>query len=64
MQGDQLVGTIDKVIDNSAQPLFSILNNGNEILIPIIDEFIISVERNNKQIIVELPEGLIELYEK
>ena len=36
--------------------------NGKEILIPIVDEWILEVNREHKAILVNVPEGLIELY--
>jgi 16S rRNA processing protein RimM len=57
-----LVGTIDGVNDKTAQPLFEISNGDKEIFIPMIDDFIKKVDRENKTIEVETPAGLIELY--
>ena len=48
--------------DSTAQALFEIDRNGIEILIPMNDEFISKVDKNNKTIFVETPEGLIDLY--
>lgn len=56
------VGVITGVNDTSAQPLFEINANGIDIFIPMIDDFIKKVDRENKKIIVEAPEGLIDLY--
>jgi len=56
------VGTIVHINDKVAQPLFEIDSNGKEIFIPMIDDFIKKVDRKNKKIEVETPEGLIELY--
>ena len=56
------VGEITGVNDSSAQPLFEINANGIEIFIPMIDDFIKKVDRDNNKIIVEAPEGLIDLY--
>lgn len=56
------VGTITSINDSTAQALFEVDNNGTEILIPMNDEFIIEVDKDNKTIIVETPEGLIDLY--
>jgi 16S rRNA processing protein RimM len=56
------VGTIKGVNDNTAQALFEVDRDGIEILIPINDELIKKVDRKNKTILVETPEGLIELY--
>jgi len=56
------VGVITGVNDSSAQPLFEINANGTEVFIPMIDDFIKKVDREHKKIIVETPEGLIDLY--
>lgn len=56
------VGTIMGVNDSTAQALFEIERDGKEILIPVNDEFIKTVDRKNKTIVVETPEGLIDLY--
>ncbi|GAA3634309.1 ribosome maturation factor RimM [Flavivirga jejuensis] len=56
------VGLLKSINDSTAQSLFEIDNNGIEILIPMNDEFIVKVDRENKTILVETPEGLIDLY--
>lgn len=58
-----IVGTIQSINDSTAQPLFEVLqNNVTEILIPMIDHFLVEVDRKNKKIIMDLPEGLVEMY--
>ncbi len=59
-----MVGTIDGINDKTAQPLFEVSNGDKEIFIPMIDEFIKKVDRENSIIEVETPSGLIELYLK
>jgi len=56
------VGTITGVNDTTSQALFEIDKDGKEILIPINDDFILEVNREDKIIKVDVPEGLIELY--
>ncbi|WP_299127443.1 ribosome maturation factor RimM [uncultured Winogradskyella sp.] len=56
------VGIIKGINDSTAQALFEIDRNGIEILIPMNDEFIVKVDRDNKNIVVSTPEGLIDLY--
>jgi 16S rRNA processing protein RimM len=56
------VGTITGINDSTAQALFEVDRNGIEILIPMNDEFIVKVERAQKTIAVNTPDGLIELY--
>ncbi len=56
------VGTITGVNDATSQALFEIDRDGKEILIPINDIFIKKVDRESKNILLDVPEGLIELY--
>lgn len=56
------VGVVKGVNDSTAQALFEIDKEGVEILIPMNDEFIHSVDRSAKKIFVKTPEGLIDLY--
>lgn len=56
------IGTLKAINDSAAQALFIIDNKGTEILIPMIDEFIHKVDRTNKKLILNAPEGLIDLY--
>jgi 16S rRNA processing protein RimM len=56
------VGIIDNINDTGAQELFVIDRDGTEILIPVNDQFIKKVDRDKKQILVNTPEGLIDLY--
>lgn len=56
------VGTITGINDSTTQVLFEIDRNGKEILIPLIDDFIKNVDKENKIMHLEVPEGLIEIY--
>lgn len=55
-------GTILRISDNGIQALFEVQKDNAVILIPLIDEFIIEVNRENKSILFNTPEGLIDLY--
>lgn len=57
-----LIGIIKGVNDSTNQAILEIDRNGSEILIPLIDDFIKSVDREQKKIILEVPEGLIDIY--
>lgn len=62
---DKRVGVFGKIVsinDTSAQPLFEVENGSVEILVPMIDEFLVKIDRENKKVIMDLPEGLIEMY--
>jgi 16S rRNA processing protein RimM len=57
-----VVGEIVGINDKTAQPLFEVDKDGNDVFIPMIDHFIKKIDRENKKVIVETPEGLIDLY--
>ena len=57
-----LVGIVKGVNDTTNKAILEIERNGSEILIPLIDDFIKSVDRELKKIILEVPEGLIDIY--
>lgn len=56
------IGTVSGVNDTTAQPLFEVDFNGALVLIPMIDDFIIKVDRSQKELHLKTPEGLIEMY--
>jgi len=55
------VGVIEHVNDTTAQPQLVINRGKSTIFIPAIDAFLRKVDRANKKVIVETPEGLIDL---
>ena len=56
------IGTITAINDMTSQALFEIDFNGNQILIPMNDGFIHKLDKEQKLLIVDTPEGLIDLY--
>ena len=56
------IGTLQTVIEYPAQPLFQIVKEGKEILVPVIDPVIKQVDRENKTLYITAPNGLIDLY--
>lgn len=56
------IGVITNVNDTTSQPLFEIDCKGSQILIPMNDEFIHKLDKSKKELIVNTPEGLIDLY--
>ncbi len=57
-----IFGKIESVNDTTAQPLFEVRNGEVEILVPMIDKFLVKIDRDNKKVVMDLPEGLIEMY--
>jgi len=59
------IGTIKAINDLAPQAFFIIEDpQKNEILIPVSDQFIEKVDRENRQIIFDTPEGLLDIYKK
>ncbi|SHJ57117.1 16S rRNA processing protein RimM [Arenibacter nanhaiticus] len=56
------IGTIQGINDTTSQALFEVLKDGKELLIPVRDEIITKVDRDNQTIFVSTPEGLVALY--
>ena len=57
------VGEIINVRDTTAQDLFEINSpDGKEILIPVIDQWILEVDDHKKTIRVSLPDGLLDVF--
>jgi 16S rRNA processing protein RimM len=56
------IGIVDTVIDLTSNPLLRIEFNTNEILVPIFDGLIKNVYRDKKELHIQAPDGLIDLY--
>ena len=58
-----LIGNIKSIDARTSQALFEVQGLGkNLILIPIVDDFIVHIDRKSKNITVKTPEGLLDLY--
>lgn len=56
------IGVLESINDSGPQAIFIIQNGDKEIMIPIVDEFIVKVDRDAKEITIKAPEGLIDFY--
>ena len=56
------IGTILKINDQTAQPLFEVSDGNKTLLIPLHDDFLIKLDRINKSFSVDLPDGLVDLF--
>ncbi len=56
------IGKVEEVLDYPAQAVFQVFHNGKEVLIPVSDDVIVSLDRSSKIIHIKAPEGLLELY--
>ena len=62
---DKRLGVFGKILsinDTTAQPLFEVVNGEVEMLIPMVDHFLVKIDRENKKVVMDLPEGLVEMY--
>ncbi|MCB9189324.1 MAG: 16S rRNA processing protein RimM [Flavobacteriales bacterium] len=57
------VGKILEYLDNPANPMLEIAYKGKEILIPYNDNVHLSIDKEKKELKVEIPEGLLAIYE-
>jgi 16S rRNA processing protein RimM len=56
------IGTLVKVMELPRQSMLQINFGEKEILIPLVDEVIVKVDRKKKEIHIRAPEGLIDFY--
>jgi len=57
---DKYIGKVDKISNYGSGDLFSITNNGKEVLIPYKKEFVKNIDSVKKRIDVDLIDGFIE----
>jgi len=56
------LGIIENMIVLPEQTLLRILHHNKEILIPVVEEIIVKIDRRGKRVYIDAPEGLIDLY--
>lgn len=62
IENEQTLGKILEVIEQPHQILCRIEVKGKEVLIPLHEDTIVKIDKKKSQVIVELPEGLLEIY--
>jgi 16S rRNA processing protein RimM len=60
-KGKGIIGKLTSIIDNPVNPLMVVDAGGREILIPLADQFFCSIDKRGKTILLDLPEGLLDL---
>jgi 16S rRNA processing protein RimM len=63
VEKEKVLGKVIEVIEQPHQVLCRIDFNGKEALIPLHEGTIVKVDKKKLQVIVELPEGLLEIYQ-
>ena len=55
------VGVIEEILDMPQQEMTLIRYKKREVLIPLNEELILEIDEKKKQVMVDLPEGLLDL---
>lgn len=55
------IGPIEEVLDMPQQEMAFLKHKGREVLIPLNEQFITSIDEKGKKVFVDLPEGLLEV---
>ncbi|MSO25427.1 MAG: ribosome maturation factor RimM [Candidatus Nanopelagicaceae bacterium] len=61
LQSDELIGEVDEIVKLPGQDLLSVAKNGKKVLIPMVKKIIISIDVLTKKIVVDPPEGLLDV---
>ncbi|MEO6488304.1 MAG: 16S rRNA processing protein RimM [Ferruginibacter sp.] len=62
IDGKTNLGEVIEVIEQPHQVLCSIIYKGKEALIPVHEASLIKLDKKNKMVYLELPEGLLDIY--
>lgn len=62
LDNENALGEILEVIEQPHQLLCRIEMQGKEVLIPLNEEFLKKIDHRKKQVLVSLPEGLLDIY--
>jgi len=61
LPSDELIGEVDEIVKLPGQDLLSVAKNGKKVLIPMVKKIIISIDVSTKKIVVDPPEGLLDV---
>lgn len=62
IDGENNLGEIIEVIEQPHQVLCTILYKGNEALIPVHEKSLLKIDKKNRKVFVEVPDGLLDIY--
>lgn len=62
-EGGALIGEVVEMVENPAHPLLEVEkpNGAGRASIPVVDEFIVAIDEAEGEIVVDLPDGLLDL---
>jgi 16S rRNA processing protein RimM len=55
------IGKVVSVIEKTAQTLLEIERDGVEMYVPFVDDFLIQIDSEKSEILMDLPEGMLDL---
>ena len=58
------IGLIENVYEMPAHALAQVMVDSKEVLIPLMEESIVKVDKRKKEVTVNIPEGLMDIYLK
>ena len=58
----EIIGIVSQVYEGAGQDLIAFMIEDKEVLVPISDDIVKTIDRANNILNVNLPEGLIEIY--
>lgn len=61
MESNETIGIITGVDESTENALFVVERDGEELLIPAVDDYILEIDHENHFLHMELPEGLLDL---
>ena len=56
------MGIVREVYSLNGQDLIAMDYQGHEVLIPTAEDIVLKADKENKKLVVNLPEGLLEVY--
>jgi 16S rRNA processing protein RimM len=56
------IGIIEDIVELTSQAVIQIKSGNKEILVPMIDDFIVEVKKDTREFILSTPEGLVDMY--
>lgn len=60
---DEVIGIVSTILENKYQDVLEIKHaSGKNILVPFVEVFIKEIDKENRKIILNIPEGLLEVY--
>ncbi len=62
LDNDKPIGEVEEVIEQPLQILLRITIDKKEVLIPLNESTLISIDHKNKLVLLNLPDGLLEVY--